>query len=61
MERMEGGDGGGGAGPVFTALVRVIEVCLEQCGKNDCSVVQQRVRTTWMYKREDACAPWDLC
>lgn len=44
MERMEGGEGGGVAGLVLTALVHVIEAWWEQCGKNDCSVVQQRVR-----------------
>lgn len=32
---------GGCGGFVFTALVRVIEVWLQQYGKNDCSVVQQ--------------------
>lgn len=52
--------GGWGWGFVFTALVHVIEVWLKQYWKNNCSVVQQRVRTAWKYKPEDHCAPWEL-
>lgn len=41
-------------------------VCLDcpcSCNRGfGCSSMEKtRVRTAWMYKPEDACAPWDLC